>query len=114
MGKTDYYTIVAKILVYLYKKYKCMDVPENYISAPTKDFPIPEAQLEKTIIMMLDQGFINGSVLKAWGGDIVSINYSSFEITPDGIDYLQENKKIRKICYGLKEAAQIASLFKML
>lgn len=111
MGKTDYYTIVAKILVYLYKKYKCMDIPEGYISAPTKDFPIPGEQLDKTISMMLKQDLIDGAVLKAWGGDIVSINYSSLEITPGGIDYLQENKKIRKICEGLKEAVPIAQLF---
>lgn len=35
MAKDDYYTLVAKILVYLYKKYKQKDVEEDYISPLT-------------------------------------------------------------------------------
>lgn len=32
MGKTDYYTIAAKIPVYLYKRYKHADIEDDYIS----------------------------------------------------------------------------------
>ena len=71
MGKTDYYTIAAKILVYLYKKYKQMKVEEDYLFPPTKDFPISEEQLTETIGMMQDQGFITGTIVRVWGGDIV-------------------------------------------
>lgn len=45
MVKDDYYTIVAKILVYLYKKYKQKDIEQDYITPMTKDFPIKEEQL---------------------------------------------------------------------
>ena len=31
MTNDDYYTIVAKILVYLYKKYKQKDIEKDYI-----------------------------------------------------------------------------------
>ena len=48
MGKTDYYTIAAKILVYLYKKYKRMKAEEDYLFPSTKDFPISEEQLTET------------------------------------------------------------------
>ncbi len=44
MAKDDYYTIVAKILVYLYKKYKQKDIEQNYILPMTKNFPIYEEQ----------------------------------------------------------------------
>ena len=111
MGKTDYYTIVAKILVYLYKKYKRMDVETDYISPMSKDFPISEEQLHETIVMMISQGFVTGIYTKAWGGDIAWLNYNSLKITPAGIDYLQENSKIRKICETLKEAKSIWELF---
>ena len=111
MGKTDYYTIVAKILVCLYKKYKHMDFDENYISPMTKDFPISEEQLSETVAMMEEQGFIRGNIVRAWGGDVVMADYQSLKITPEGIDYLQDNSKIRKLCETLKEAKMIWEFF---
>ncbi len=45
MAKDDYYAIVAKILVYLYKKYKCIDIDDNYIRPRSEAFPIEEKQL---------------------------------------------------------------------
>ena len=111
MAKDDYYTLVAKILVYLYKKYKQKDVEEDYISPLTKDFPVKEEQLMETVSMMIEQGLVKGTCVKAWGGDIVMIDYQSLKITPDGIDYLQDNSKIRKICETLIEAKPIWELF---
>ena len=111
MGKTDYYTIVAKILVYLYKKYKHMELDGDYISPLTKHFPILSEQLDETVVMMESQGLLTGKITKAWGGDIAIVDYYSLKITPAGIDYLQDNSKIRKICETLKEAAMIWELF---
>ena len=111
MAKDDYYVVVSKILVYLYKKYKQKDVEENYIAPMTKAFPIKEEQLNDTISMLIDQGFVKGVCVKAWGGDIVMIDYDSLKITPAGIDYLQDNSKIRKICETLEEAKTIWKFF---
>lgn len=111
MSNNDYYVIVSKILVYLYKKYLGKDIPDDYICERTTDFPISDEQLRKTIEMMADQGFIKGKLIKAWGGDIVCVDYNSLEITPKGIDYMIENTTIRKICNTLKEAKSIFSLF---
>lgn len=111
MAKDDYYTLVAKILVYLYKKYKQKDVEEDYISPLTKDFPVKEEQLMETVSMMIEQGLVKGKCVKAWSGDNVMIDYQSLKITPDGIDYLQDNSKIRKICETLIEAKPIWELF---
>ncbi len=111
MAKDDYYTIVAKILVYLYKKYKQKDIEQNYILPMTKDFPIKEEQLLETISMMIEQRLVKGECFKAWGGDVVMIDYNSLKITPTGIDYLQDNSKIKKICETLIEAKPIWELF---
>lgn len=111
MGKTDYYTITAKILVYLYKKYKRMSVDENYILPLTKDFPISGEQLADTITMMEEQGFITAKKTYAWGGDIIMLDYQSLKIAPAGIDYLHDNSKIKKVCETLKEAAAIIDFF---
>lgn len=111
MAKDDYYTIVAKILVYLYKKYKQKDIKQDYILPMTKDFPIKEEQLLETVSMMIEQDLIKGVYERAWGGDIVFVDYNSLKITPSGIDYLQDNSKIRKICETLVEAKPIWELF---
>ena len=111
MAKDDYYTIVAKILVYLYKKYKQKDIDHDYISPLTKDFPIKEEQLLETVSMMMEQGLVKGNCTKAWAGDIVMVDYNSLKITPTGIDYLQDNSKVRKICETLAEAKAIWELF---
>lgn len=111
MAKDDYYVLVAKILVYLYKKYKQKDVDEDYITPLTKDFPVEGEQLMETIAMLIDQGYVKGTLVKAWGGDIVYIDYHSLKITPAGIDYLQDNSKIRKICETLEEAKTIWNFF---
>ena len=111
MSQDDYYVLVAKILVYLYKKYKQKDVDEDYIAPMTKDFPVKEEQLMETIAMLIDQGYVKGKYVKSWGGDIVMIDYHSLKITPAGIDYLQDNSKIRKICETLEEAKTIWKFF---
>ena len=111
MGKSDYYTVAAKILVYLYKKYKHMEIDDDYISPMTKQFPISSEQLDETVAMMASQGLLTGKITKAWGGDILMIDYHSLKITPAGIDYLQDNSKIRKICETLKEAMPIWEVF---
>ena len=66
MGKSDYYTIVAKVLVYLYKKYKRISIDEDYISPMTKDFPIPKEQLDETIAMMMEKNFITGKKIEIY------------------------------------------------
>ena len=40
MAKDDYHVIVAKILIYLYKKYKRKYIELNYIAPLTKDFRV--------------------------------------------------------------------------
>lgn len=107
MAKDDYYTLVAKILVNLYKKYKQKEIEKDYISPLTKDFPVKEKQLMETISMMIEQGLIKGTCVKAWGGDIIMIDYQSLKITPDEIDYLCENSLAEKAKQFLKDNKDI-------
>ena len=65
----------------------------------------------ETIYMMKEQGFLTGNIMKEWGEDVVMVDYQSLKITPAGIDYLQDNSKVRKICKTLKEAKSIWELF---
>lgn len=112
MAKDDYYTLAAKILIYLYKKIKNEeDAEPDYLRPMTKDFPINEKYFAYIIEMLEKQKFIEVKITKAWGGDVIAIDAESMRILPAGIDYLRENKAMRRICETLKEAKAIFSLF---
>ena len=114
MAKDDYYTIVCKILVFLYKKLKGKEKRSTieYIAPLTKDFPIEESYMEYVIEQMVDQGFVDKvNIIRGWGGDIVRMDYEAMRITPAGIDHLRDNDKMRRVAETLIEAAPIASLF---
>ena len=112
VAKDDYYVIVAKILVYLYKKTKdSKKVEKNYIVPMSKDFPISQEYLFYVIEMLERQGCVEASIIRAWGNEIISIDTEEMRILPDGIDYLQSNTKLKKLCRYLKEAKSIFSLF---
>ena len=60
MSNNDFDVIVCKVLVYLYKKYKRIDVPKDYLTPMTKDFPVCQEMFNETLAMMLDEGLIKG------------------------------------------------------
>ena len=114
MAKDDYYTLVCKILVYLYKRLKGKEKmnPVDYIAPLTNDFPIEREYLEYVIEQMVNQGFVDKVVVqREWGGDIVLMDWSRMRITPAGIDYLRENNTMKKIANLLPEARAIWELF---
>ncbi len=114
MAKDDYYTLVAKILVFLYKKLKGKETRDikEYILPMTKDFPVSEEYMQYVLEKMAEQGYVEKVVIsRAWGGDIINLDYNNMRITPAGIDYMLENSTLRKVIEGLKEAAEISSLF---
>lgn len=111
MAKDDYYVIVSRILIQLYKKLKDKKIEEDYFMPMSKQFPISDNYLQEVFSMLEENKYIKGNICRAWGGDIVYIDYDSFKITEKGIDYLKNNSTIRKICDTLSEAASIYSLF---
>ena len=114
MARDDYYVLVGRILVFLYKRLKGKDKtnPTEYIAPLTDDFPVERDYLEYVIEQMLKQNLIeNVNITRAWGGDIVLIDISKIRITPDGIDFLQENSKIRKVLNLIPQAKAIWELF---
>lgn len=114
MAKDDYYVIVAKILVFLYKRLKKKETRtvEDYVLPMTEDFPIDEEYLQYVIEKLLEQSYIEKvSITRAWGGEIVRMDYSRMRITPDGIDYLRNNSTISKVAQALREAIPIIGFF---
>ena len=115
MAKDDYYTLVAQVLVFLYKKLKGKtdEQTADFIAPMTKAFPISEDYLLYVLDEMHKHGYIQGiTIAHAWGGvPINASGYDSLRITPEGIDYLRENSTIRKVAESIPGAAAIAQLF---
>lgn len=113
MAKDDYYTIVAKILIFLYKSVQGKEKREvtEYIAAGTEDFPINEDFLKYVIEKMQEQGFVERVYIsKTMGGAIYEVDISRMRITPAGIDYMIENSTLRKVMGTLKEAGGVMGL----
>lgn len=116
MAKDDYYVLVAKILVYLYRrlKGKADDPPEMYLQPNTKDFPIREEYFDYVLEHMAKQELIEGVDLMYSNGSIQALAAEITEdirITPKGIDFLIENNTVRKALKEVPMAAGIMSLF---
>lgn len=113
MAKDNYYTIVAKILIYLYARIKGKDKrrPEEYLLAGTNEFSITEEYFNFVLSEMQRHNYIQLQINRAWGGDIVNMDISGIQITQEGIDYLSENSKIRKAVEAIPAAAAVLEIF---
>lgn len=113
MAKDDYCVIAAKILVYLYArlKGKTDEKPVEYLHPLSKDFPISEEYLHFVISDLERHEYITVPIVKAWSGEIVRIDYGSMQITQEGIDFLSDNSKIRKVLNMIPMAAAIFESF---
>lgn len=113
MAKDDYFVIVAKILLFLYKhlKGKTQKKVEDYIQPNTKEFPISEDYMFYVMRHMYEDGLVEGVCTKITpDGTILEINFldDMTNITPKGIAYLRENSMIQKALKSIPALATIA------
>ena len=115
MARDDYYTLVAKILVFLYKRMKGIQKtgPEEYIVSESRDFPVSDEYLVFVLDEMKKHSMIQGiTIIRTWGDVPVRITDLEYlRITQEGIDYLRENSTIRKVAMTFKDITSIAQLF---
>lgn len=112
MAKDDYDVIVFKILTYLYRKLKNKYEDETYLYPLTNDFPINEGYFLSILEDLEEKKYVKHLKLtKAWGGDIVGYDLSKLTITGDGITYLRDNSRMRKLINIIKEARAIMPLW---
>ena len=115
MAKDDYFVMVCKLLVYLYRRLKgrTKKDPEEYLLPLSKDFPATEGYFYYLLEKTQEAGMIEGVELtREWSGDIICADVSGIQILPAGIEYLQENRLMRRIARTVPLAAQIADLFR--
>ena len=118
MAKDDYSVLVFRILTYFYGCLKRVtsfdeDVFKKAIGADT----VPEGYIIDILRMMEDDGLITGlTFIKAWGNEYILISeIKEISITSKGIEYIQDNKKMKKIKEKIMEntADIITALIKL-
>ena len=101
MAKNDYYVIAYRILVYLYECLKCGEkVNTDIIDAESLN--IVPSYWAYIFIHLYEDGHIEGvNIISALGGKSVRL-MPELQITPKGIEFLQENSSMSKAKSFLK------------
>lgn len=114
MAKDDYYVIVYKILAYLYALLKGTEVfdQDNFDKAIGKKH-INEDYLIRVYRMMSEDGLVEKLTFKkAWGNVYIPLfEENEIAITSKGIQYLEENDKMKAVGrYLMEKADSIANI----
>ena len=109
LAKNDYYVIVCRILIYLYACLKEGIKPSSeYLRYDSEDFPVGKDYWQYILTHLYTDGYVEGiELVPIMGESIKAVKITEkFAITPKGIEYLEENKPIKKaigFLKGLKE-----------
>ncbi len=109
MAKDDYFILVYKILKYFYKCLKSGAAPDfTYLAYETKEFPIHKEYWEYIFENLSDEGYIEGVYVIRADTGFTCIKYTSnIRITPLGIEYLEDNKMMKKVANAVKDIASL-------
>lgn len=102
MAKDDYYVIVCRILAYLYNCLKNgYDVDFEEISFETLN--IKQSYYEYIIKHMVQDGYLEGvKFISTIGRKTPACDIDDIMITPKGIEFLEDNSKMKKAVEFLK------------
>lgn len=106
MPRDDYFRLVFKILTELYTALKAgerIDVAKLTDEA----FKIPQAYWAEIMHNLLDDGYVKGYTVRRYLSGTVITGLEDMQITPKGMEYLQENNMMRKVLTYLKEVGEI-------
>ena len=108
MARDDYFTIVYKILGYLYECLKKGIEPDpEKIGPETEWYSINQRYWLYIMKHMIDGGYIEGAEYRSYadGDEIIHLERAS--ITPEGIEYLLDNRMIKKVVNAIKTMKDI-------
>lgn len=112
MAKDDYFSLVYKLLSYLYACLKINRKPNWATIAPnTKDFPIGEEYFAYILSHLLADGYIEGiTEVRKIGSPVQFKETKGISITPKGIQYPDENSMMKKAAQLVEPITDIASM----
>lgn len=109
MSKDDYFVIICRVLAYLYECLKNGEAPSSeYLTYGTDAFPINQRYWTYIMKNLQLSGYIDGVAIVSITGSIKDVKLTeNLEITPLGIEYLQNNSTIEKAKKFLKTLKEI-------
>ncbi len=111
MAKDDYFVIVYHICKYLYeqlKQGKTIDV--EAIQPINKHFAINQKYWEYIISNLYSENYITGITVYRADDEIHITDLENISITPKGIEYLQENRMLKKVANTLRTIKEITPM----
>lgn len=113
MAKDDYHAIVYYLLSYLYHCLKIGEKPnEKYLELAAYPAFIPDSYKDFIYIQLAKEGYISGALfgdvgILGKGSETVLKSLHNVQITVTGIEYLQENEKMKKVWAQIKDVGGI-------
>lgn len=106
MAKNDYFVIVFRILTYLYQCFMAGEDADVDMFGPDA-MRINSGYWCNAMESMSNEGYVTGVVMAPRLGSVQGMKLVNLKITQKGIDYLQENSKMKKVADFLKSAKEI-------
>ena len=108
MAKNDYFVMAYKLLKYLYDCLKNKRKPNmNYLTHESKYFPVDEDYFDYLIEHLFEDGYIENVIVQYADDSTIIYLDESVRITPKGIEYIQDNRKMRKIARAIKNIGEL-------
>lgn len=109
MVKDDYHVIVYQILACLYMSLKeGRKADPSFLEYQGKYLNINQTYWSYIMENLLEDGYIRGiTIVKPWGKDTVIENLEDCQITPKGIEYVTDDRFMKKAAQFFKDIKAI-------
>lgn len=109
MAKDDYHVIVYQILAYLYITLKeGKNVDPSFLDHQSKYLGINRKYWTYIMVNLLNDGYITGvTITKPWGEAAMITDLDQCQITPKGIEYVTDDRLMKKAVRFLKDMKAI-------
>lgn len=109
MANDDYHVIVYQILAYLYTTLKeGIPVDPSMLEFQSKYLGINQKYWQYIMENLLNDGYITGiTITKAWGNEKIVSGLENCQITPRGIEYVTDDRFMKKAVRFLKDVKSI-------
>lgn len=109
MARDDYHVIVYQILAYLYVTLKRgLKVDPAFLQSQSEYLNINRTYWGYIMENLLADGFIRGiTITRPWGEDPMITDLENCQITPKGIEYVTDDRFMKKAVRFLKDVKSI-------
>lgn len=105
MSKNDYFVIVYRILTYLKDCFMSGDNPDIEMIGPDA-LKISNGYWTNTVESIFNEGYVTGVYTVPRANGAPGIKLADFKITQKGLEYLDDNSKMKKVAKFLRAAKE--------